>query len=221
MSRAAGDPIQAQLVAVRRNQILDAATRVFAEKGYSRATIRDIAGVAGIADGTIYNYFENKAALLLGILDRLNETERRADQFAQLADQDVVGFVRGYLRHRFEVLTGFGLDTFQVLLSEILVNQDLRDRYYRQVVEPTFAIADASAQGWVERGAIRPLDPHLTTRALAGMVLGLLILRLMGDSELEARWEDLPDVIAELIIHGLDPRDGDHHADHQAADRHA
>ncbi len=221
MARAAGDPIQAQLVAARRNQILDAATRVFAEKGFSRATIRDIAGVAGIADGTIYNYFENKAALLLGILDRLNETERRADQFAQSADRDVAGFVRGYLRHRFEVLTGFGLDTFQVLLSEILVNHDLRDRYYRQVVEPTFAIADASVRGWVERRAIRPLDPHLTTRALAGMVLGLVMLRLMGDSELETRWDDVPNAIAELIIYGLDPRDGDSHADHQAADRHA
>ena len=221
MARAAGDPIQAQLVAARRNQILDAATRVFAAKGFSRATIRDIAGVAGIADGTIYNYFENKAALLLGILDRLNETERRADQFAQSVELDVESFVRGYLRHRFEVLTGFGLDAFQVLLSEILVNQELRDQYYRQVIEPTFANADAAVQGWVERGAIQPLDPRLTTRALAGLVLGLLMLRLMGDPQLETRWEDVPDGLAELIIHGLDPRDGDHRADHQAADRHA
>ena len=212
MSQAASNPIQEQLVAARRNQILDAATRVFAEKGFHRATIRDIAKVAGIADGTIYNYFANKAALLLGILDRLNETEQRADHFARSVDLDVESFVGGYLRHRFQVLTGSGFDIFHVLLSEILVNQELRDLYYRQVVEPTFAVADAAVQGWVDRGAIRSLDPRLTTRALAGLVLGLLMLRLMGDPLLATRWDDLPDVLAELIIQGLLPRDGDHHA---------
>ena len=73
------DPIQAQLTAARRNQILDAATKVFAEKGFQRATIKEVAKEAGIADGTIYIYFKNKNALMLGILDRLNATEQRAE----------------------------------------------------------------------------------------------------------------------------------------------
>jgi AcrR family transcriptional regulator len=37
------DAIQQQLITARRNQILDAATKVFAEKGFHRATIRDVA----------------------------------------------------------------------------------------------------------------------------------------------------------------------------------
>ncbi len=79
----AADPIeaiQAQLVAARRTQILDAATRVFASKGFNRATIRDVAQDAGVADGTIYNYFANKTDLLFGLLDRLNDTERRPSE---------------------------------------------------------------------------------------------------------------------------------------------
>ena len=44
------DPIQELVTAARRKQILDAATQVFAEKGFHRATIKDIARVAGIAD---------------------------------------------------------------------------------------------------------------------------------------------------------------------------
>src|SRR5690348_1956451 len=75
------DPIQEQLAVVRRNQILDAATQVFSEKGFHGATIREVAQAAGIADGTIYNYFANKHALLLSILDRLNETPERQGQF--------------------------------------------------------------------------------------------------------------------------------------------
>jgi TetR/AcrR family fatty acid metabolism transcriptional regulator len=47
------------LVAARREQILGAATRVFADKGFSRATTREVARAAGVSEGTIYNYFED------------------------------------------------------------------------------------------------------------------------------------------------------------------
>src|SRR5260370_2920445 len=71
------DPIQELVTAARRKQILDAATQVFAEKGFHRATIKDIARMAGIADGTIYTYFASKTEVLLGILHRLNESTER------------------------------------------------------------------------------------------------------------------------------------------------
>ena len=47
------NPIQELVKKARRNQILDAATKVFAEKGFHPTTIKDIATEAGIADGTI------------------------------------------------------------------------------------------------------------------------------------------------------------------------
>jgi AcrR family transcriptional regulator len=50
-------PIQQQLIYARKNQILNAAAAVFAEKGFQPTTIHNIANVAGIADGTIHNYF--------------------------------------------------------------------------------------------------------------------------------------------------------------------
>lgn len=46
------------------DRIRQAAERVFAEKGYDSATIQDIAGMAEVADGTIYDYFTNKEDLL-------------------------------------------------------------------------------------------------------------------------------------------------------------
>src|SRR5690349_23099894 len=107
--------LQAQLVAARRAQILDAATRVFASKGFNRATIRDVAQEAGVADGTIYNYFANKTDLLFGLLDRLNDTERRpasldqatatpvGDSFADVGDAFRTYF-RAYVRERVEAL---------------------------------------------------------------------------------------------------------------------
>src|SRR5262245_61042913 len=94
------DPIQQQLIEARRNQILDAATQVFAQKGFHRATIRDVAKTAGVADGTIYTYFANKSALLLGILDRLNQTTARREHFAAAETLDLRTFFTVYLRQR-------------------------------------------------------------------------------------------------------------------------
>src|SRR5207244_8202293 len=57
-----------KVVEDRREQIIDAAMRVFSQKGFTRATNKDIAREAGITPGLIYHYFESKEALLKAIL---------------------------------------------------------------------------------------------------------------------------------------------------------
>ena len=98
------DPIQELVMTARRKQILDAATQVFAEKGFHRATIKEIARVAGIADGTIYTYFASKTEVLLGILNRLNESTEREQQLMPESEQDMRSFFTSYLRQRMALL---------------------------------------------------------------------------------------------------------------------
>lgn len=61
-----------------RHEILDAAMGVFADKGYYAASVSDIANSAGVAKGTIYIYFESKAAMRSAIVDR---------HFARISEQ--------------------------------------------------------------------------------------------------------------------------------------
>jgi AcrR family transcriptional regulator len=124
------EAIQAQLVAARRTQILDAATRVFASKGFNRATIRDVAQDAGVADGTICNYFANKTDLLFGLLDRLNDTERRPASLALAAEGSIPEFFRACLRERVEALWS-NADLFRAVLPELLANPELRALFRR------------------------------------------------------------------------------------------
>ncbi len=58
-----------KVVEDRREQIIDAAMHVFAQKGFTKATNKDIAREAGITPGLIYYYFESKEALLNAILE--------------------------------------------------------------------------------------------------------------------------------------------------------
>jgi AcrR family transcriptional regulator len=208
------DPIQALVAAARRNQILDAATAVFATKGIHRATIRDVARAAGVADGTIYNYFANKDSLLLGILDRVNESQRRAGDFAAAADAGPAAFIRSYTAQRLGQLSAVNLDVLRVILSELLVNPQLASAYVAQVVAPTFTIGEQPFAAWAAAGAIRTGDARLATRAMAGMVLGLLIQRMLGDPYLEAHWGDVSDAVADLVLHGLRVDEGETDATH-------
>jgi AcrR family transcriptional regulator len=201
------DPIQELVTAARRKQILDAATQVFAEKGFHRATIKDIARVAGIADGTVYNYFGSKADVLLGILDRLNETEQREEQLALPPGQDFRAFFSTYLRQRIQLIWP-NAQVFQALLPEIMVNPELRDLYYQRLVLPTINIAERYFHEQIEQGRMRQMDVPLTTRALAGNILGLLMLQLLGDQEIAERWEELPEVLTALLFPSLTGPEG-------------
>ena len=59
-----------QLRAESEERIAQAALRVFARRGYAAATVREVAREAGVAQGLLYNYFDGKHALLVGIFRR-------------------------------------------------------------------------------------------------------------------------------------------------------
>lgn len=70
----------------KRKQILDAAIRVFADKGYHRARVGDIAEHAGVAHGLLYHYFASKDDVLRTIfIENWGELIRR---FRAVADAD-------------------------------------------------------------------------------------------------------------------------------------
>jgi TetR/AcrR family fatty acid metabolism transcriptional regulator len=53
----------------KRAIILDAALKTFVKRGYPETKVAEIASEAGVAEGTIYNYFQSKEALLLALFD--------------------------------------------------------------------------------------------------------------------------------------------------------
>ncbi|HEY0335310.1 MAG TPA: helix-turn-helix domain-containing protein [Stenotrophomonas sp.] len=64
-----GTPLEARADAQRR-RILDAAQRRFIASGFHAASISDIATEAGISQGLMYRYFDNKRAMILALIER-------------------------------------------------------------------------------------------------------------------------------------------------------
>lgn len=199
------DPIQEQLAAARRNQILDAATRVFSQKGFHTTTIKDIAQEAGIADGTIYNYFRNKTALLLAIFDRMRDlVQPEADALAALTEGDLQTFLRAFLHLPLTTFSADDFKLFKVVVSEIMIDEELRRLYHEQILEPTLSFAETYLQRWAAHQSIDSLDIALTVRSISGLVMGLMIQNVIGDKLLQANWEQLPDFLTGLLIKGLE-----------------
>jgi AcrR family transcriptional regulator len=185
----------------RREQILAAASKVFARHGYHRSTVRQVAQEAGIADGTIYLYFASKRDLLLALLGQLGRVGERPADFAELAGADARGFMSAYLAQRFRQLRGWR-QLFTAVFPEVIADPDLRSAQLA-LAAPAFEAAAAELARRSAAGELPPLDPVLLTRVAAATVLGLLVLDVMGDPVVDARWEDLPTFLAGLWFDGL------------------
>ena len=71
---------------IYRQKILDAASLLFEEKGFSETSIADIMKAANLGVGTFYNYFESKEELLLTLLKNLAEKVDRAVEEGQVSN---------------------------------------------------------------------------------------------------------------------------------------
>src|SRR3954462_8056734 len=63
--------------AQNRAKLLEAARKVFAEKGYGAATARDIVRETDLASGTFYNYFDDKEDVFRALLEQISTTPLR------------------------------------------------------------------------------------------------------------------------------------------------
>ncbi len=196
------DPIQQQLIIARKNQILDAAAVMFAEKGFHQTTTRDIAKQAGISEGTIYNYFDSKTTLLLGIFERMKAAVQPDDD-PTVADIDLRSFIKMFLAHPLTALREDNFALFRVVTSEMLINDELRTLYVEHILEPTLKLGEAYLQAHMQKQGKDLVNARLTIRIISGMVQGLIIQNILGDPVLEAQWDELPDFLTDLLLEGL------------------
>ncbi|MDJ0756894.1 MAG: helix-turn-helix domain-containing protein [Ardenticatenaceae bacterium] len=183
------ESIQDQIAQLRREHILTAAIDVIAERGFQKTTVKQIAQRAGVADGTIYNYFKNKDDILLAIIAQLTEAEAREMHFAEARQVDFTNFLQEYIAHRMNEIDE-NFRALKVVLSETFVNAELGRQVFEQIYDPTFAIAEKYFEALKADGALpADTDSKIAVRLFASPLLGLMLLRLMGDPHVDANWD--------------------------------
>ncbi len=187
--------MQEKLLEVRRKHVLDAAVTVFAEKGFRGATIRDIAAAAGVADGTIYNLFDNKAALLRAILAG---AEPPTSDSGPNMPQSLPEMIRG----RWAAMDPDRLAMLRVVLSEALIDADFRSLYRQTLLAPAIdQLAPLLAERSVQAGDIDSSSHD--ARLVTALFMGLVMLHLLGDDMTERGGDQLLDRLGAFVEHGL------------------
>ncbi|MDQ1118203.1 MULTISPECIES: TetR/AcrR family transcriptional regulator [Pseudoxanthomonas] len=154
-------PLNARAQA-QRERILDAAQRCFIARGFHAASVSDIATEAGISQGLMYRYFDNKRAMILALIER----QLRSDQEGMRATPLSANIVEELLEiHRLwtrgESIAGGDASIASVALYVEITAEAQRDPVVAQVLQrhdrlTTQTVCDWLRQHDLSRGA--PID---------------------------------------------------------------
>lgn len=186
-----------------RDAILEAAASVFARDGAAHVRIEDIAARAGIAVGTLYNYFRDRSALVgallelrtAALLDSLEIAVRANAPF----EQRLARFVEALADH-FEA----NRPLLSILLEEERIHgQDARTASRRHsVLRQVLTLAEQLLAEGVRASALRKGDPTVYAALLVGMVRGMVSSALTG----HARLGDAAPEIVGIFLNGAGRR---------------
>ena len=202
------DELRANL---RRTQILEASIRVFAEKGYHRATTKDIARAAGVAEGTIYLYFKNKSELLIALMEHLDRATTQSPDLVAGLDLSP----RVLLTKRLEddlAQLGPNFDVLLAILPEVLADPALRLQYYQRLVVPGLDGLVEHMQARQARGEINVANIPMAVRIFMAAMLGMEMLHILGDESVREAWKNpgqLAENMAQVLFDGLQPSKGE------------
>ena len=193
-----------RLVKERKKQILDAAERVFAERGFDKARMDDIVQESGLSKGALYWYYKSKDAIIRALLDRVFISEMQgAEQLVELdasASERLKLFVEYVVREykRFEKLLPLAYEFIALAYRSKAVRESLVG-YYEHYAD---LIAEVIEQG-VNRGEFKPCDPRNASVALIGMYEGIALLWFLDPTRID--WDSMSEQPLEIFLAGLRP----------------
>ena len=202
-------PRTSRVVEDRREQIIDAAMRVFAQKGFARATNRDVAREAGITTGLIYYYFENKEALLKAALEAYSPVQILVQITPELLEQPPESFLPLVITRVLDIVESEQfVSLIRVMLPEMLHGSDMSP-VALSFLARVIAFLSSYLQTQVARGNVRAdIDPELVCQLLAGSAIGFVLRRqIMRDpSVLRYTRAEIAQTIAGTMLEGIRPQ---------------
>jgi AcrR family transcriptional regulator len=197
--RKPGRPRDENLRARRREEILAAATRVFAARGYRQADVQEVADASGLGKGTVYRYFASKEALFLAAVDlgmqRLTEFVQQAYLVEDPFERMEAAF-RNYLLYFRE-----HLELVELLIQE---RAEFRDRK-----QPTyFVYKERGHEPWralfaelIAAGRVRDLPVERILNVLGDFLYGTMFTNYFSGRD-EAPEAQAAEAMA-IVLEGL------------------
>ena len=191
---------------MRREQILDAAMEVFSRKGFAMATTAEIAREAGIAEGTIYNYFPSKRELFIAVIKNFVITVPLLELIDRLPQGDIGATFGHIMQNRFKLIESKNISRMPALMAEVIRDTELKELWTTKFLQPFLSKMEGIYENLMTTGKFRTIEPPILVRGIGGMFLGFLIIKIIeGEASPLNRMpqEKVIAAMSELILHGL------------------
>jgi TetR/AcrR family fatty acid metabolism transcriptional regulator len=194
-----GSPVR---IGDKRDRILDAAVRVFARKGFHATRVSEVAKAAGVADGTIYLYFESKDHLLVSLF------EHRVERLLDYLERELPRAPSAALKLQRIIELQLGLLQGERDLAEVVtVIFRQSTKLMKEYGAPKFnayldVIARVIAEGQ-ESGELRSdVAPHVAARAVFGALDAIAMTWALGKADHGGLLRTCGQLV-EMILRGL------------------
>lgn len=151
------------------------ALALFAEKGVDRTTIGDIAGAAGIAEGTIYRHYAGKEELIWQLFSQ--------NYLRLAAELDALQTARADLHSKLKAMVGMFCSLFEqdpdMFRFLLLVQHGQLERVTEDMLTPV-QVLKAVIEAAIARGEIPAQDSEVATAMVLGMVLQVAVFKVYG-----------------------------------------
>ena len=166
----------------RTAELLGAARRVFAEKGFHAATVDDIAAAAGVAKGTVYLYYRSKQDVYWGALEHGITELHHEIQTRLAAEETPESKVRAFIEIKIRYFE-MNRDFFRIYFSELgsgfshptQMPPQFEQMYLRQA-----RMLESMLQEGIDSGSIRPIRADAAAVAISDLIRGIIVQRLLG-----------------------------------------
>jgi TetR/AcrR family fatty acid metabolism transcriptional regulator len=162
----------------RKNQILDAAQRIFAQQGFAAARIDDIVAEAGLSKGGVYWYFESKDAIVLALMERFFSGTMDSEVARLLAAPDPA---RTRLLALMRTAAQAGIEMAPLLpvvyeyYATAMRHDEVQAFFKRYFEAYRAALGEFVAQG-VAAGEFHPVAPESVAISLIALIEGLMLV---------------------------------------------
>lgn len=155
-----------------RERILEAARKLFSERGYTATSTRELAKTAGVAEITIFRHFGSKDKLLGEVLNRFSSLPIMMELVPQLEalplDEGLIILVE-----RFYACLNASKDWIFIINSEIRKVPASFYPVYYDFLDRIFDLLARYFASMIEQGKMRDMDPMAASRAFHSMIYGL------------------------------------------------
>ena len=193
----------------KKQNILEAAIELFAQKGYANTSTSEIAKRAGVAEGTIFRHYGTKEKLLLAILVPFikNALPKMAEEiFTEVLAKkpsSIEEFVHALTTERYMFFKEHQ-DLFRIFIKELTYNEEIRKEVMQHIEKEAVSRIKGIIQYFSEKGEVVPIPVNIVARNVFTTLFGYFLSRFHFFPEsLFLNDEQEIDYLVQMIVGGI------------------